>query len=68
MTDLEVLKLIRNEISRAGSESKLARRWGVSQSRISRMMNFRNPPGPKILEALGLEKVVIIDYRRKEPQ
>ncbi len=65
MTDLEVLKLIRDEIGRARSASELGRRWGVSQSYMSNLMNFRKPPGPKILEALGLEKVVTIDYRPK---
>lgn len=45
-------------------QSEAARRMGVSVSYICNMMKGRADPGPLVLDALGLEKVVT--YRRKQ--
>ncbi len=66
LTHLEVVKLLRDEISRTGSANQFALKWGMTPSYLSDFLNYRCQPGPKILKALGLEKVVTVDYRRNE--
>ncbi len=68
MTHLEVIKLLRAEVSRAQSQCDLATKWDVTPCYMSDVLNYRRKPGRKILDPLGLEKVVTIDYRQKEPQ
>ena len=45
-------------------QSEAARRMGVSVSYLCNIMKGRADPGPLVLEALGLEKVVT--YRRRK--
>lgn len=46
---------------RLGSQRALAKELGVSEPYLSDVINGRRDPGPKILKALGLERIV--DYR-----
>lgn len=47
-----------------GSQQALARDSGCSEAYISQVLTGRRTPGKKILDAVGLEKIV--DYRVKE--
>lgn len=62
MTRDEVLTLLRAEISAAGTARDWAEKHGVSAPYISDVLNRHRAPGTKILEALGLERVVT--YRK----
>lgn len=61
------IELVRNKLARefrvAGSASAWGKKNGISAAYISDVMNKRKEPGIKILEAIGLERIVT--YRKK---
>lgn len=59
LTDADVRDLIKTEITRHGSGHKLARKWGVSPPFLSMVLTGRRAPGPRVLQALGLEQRVV---------
>lgn len=60
----QFLSLIQNEIDAAGSQLKLAEKWGVPQPYISNVVRGRQDPGPAILTAMNA--VSNITYSVKE--
>lgn len=64
MAPMDILRVIRDEVNRAGSQKDLAAKLGVSPTYISDVLNERKEPGQGILEPLGLERVVT--YRKKK--
>jgi DNA-binding transcriptional regulator YdaS (Cro superfamily) len=58
----DVLKLLRAEIAAAGSQSEWARIKGVNRPVLNYALRGRRKLQPKILKALGLEKVTV--YKR----
>ena len=68
MSGAEVIKLMRAEIARAGSVKVLAHEWKVAPAYLADLSRGRRVPGPKILRALGLERVKTVTYQpRKKP-
>lgn len=63
MTLDSVIAMLRRECAAAGSQKAYAAKIGVSLAHINDVLRGRREPGPSILNALGLEKVV--DYRRR---
>lgn len=59
----EVIERLRAAIARVGSQAAFAELHGISLAYVNDVLNFRREPGPAILEALGIEKVVT--YREK---
>jgi len=57
-----VLRLIRRECDKAGSARAWAASIGVSGVYVADVLAGRRDPGPAILRALGVERVV--SYRR----
>jgi ribosome-binding protein aMBF1 (putative translation factor) len=58
--DLEdVMRLLRSEIERAGSQRAFARKAGVNNSVVSRTMSGQVLPSQKILRALKLHIVYL---------
>jgi DNA-binding transcriptional regulator YdaS (Cro superfamily) len=57
----EMRALLRKACERAGSQSAFARKVGVSVAHVNAVLHGK-PPGPVILEALGLE--AITEYRK----
>jgi hypothetical protein len=57
MTDEQVRRLLRAACEKAGSQSEWGRTHGIAQQYVSMVLNKRRPPGPQILEALGLARV-----------
>jgi hypothetical protein len=66
MTEDQVVDLIRQKVTQAGSMRGLAGEWDVTPSYISDLLNGRRAPGVKILGRLGLTRVKTIDYQEKE--
>jgi hypothetical protein len=62
LTHDELIELIRAAAQAAGSQRALARQWNVSPAYITDLLRDLRDPGPKILEALGYERVVL--YRK----
>jgi hypothetical protein len=60
-----LLKLLNRQVKDAGSQGAWAERNGVPPSLVSAVLRRERAPSTSILEALGLEKVVI--YKRKRP-
>jgi DNA-binding phage protein len=54
----DVIRLLRDEVERAGSQSEWARRTGVERTSLSRALSGRTRPTKDILKTLKLEKVV----------
>lgn len=54
----DVLAALRTEIEAVGTAKAWAERQGVNPSYVSDVLNKNRDPGPVILNALGLEKVV----------
>jgi transcriptional regulator with XRE-family HTH domain len=56
------INLMRKRLEKM-TQSELASELGISVSYLSDILNDRRDPGPRVLEALGVEKVV--SYRKK---
>jgi hypothetical protein len=54
----DVVRLLRLEVNRAGSQKKWAKKIGVTQSLISMVLSGDRPPNNKIISALKLRRVV----------
>lgn len=63
-TTVQVLKMVRSEVERAGSQRALAREWGISVAYLSDVLRGNRHPGPSICGPLGLKPVV--RYERHE--
>ena len=59
-----VLGLILDEVKKAGDQKTLAMYWNISEQYLSDVLRCRREPGPKILDRLGLVKMLV--YRKKE--
>jgi DNA-binding XRE family transcriptional regulator len=58
--DLEnVLRLLRSEVERAGSQSAFAKKAGVDRATVNRILHGVLPPSLKIVDALGLRVAFI---------
>jgi predicted transcriptional regulator len=65
MTEENVREMV-NEMLDDMNQKELADRLGVSVSYLNDYLHFRRKPGAKILDALGLKRVV--RYVRKDAQ
>lgn len=55
---VDVYSRIRRACAAAGSQKQWAEQHGLSQAYVSDVLNARTDPGPAILKAIGLRKVV----------
>lgn len=62
MKTIDPLAELRRAVAAAGTNRQWALAHGLSRAYVGEVLNGKKEPGPVILEALGLEKVVI--YRR----
>lgn len=60
----ELTARIQAAVKVAGSQRALAKQWDVSPSYVTDLLRGLRDPGPKILDALGIERVVT--YREKK--
>jgi DNA-binding transcriptional regulator YdaS (Cro superfamily) len=60
----ELIERLRAAIVEAGSQSAFAELHGLSTAYVNDVLNRRREPGPAILEALGIEKVVTYEEKR----
>lgn len=63
LTRKQVIGILRSEIAKVGTHEKFAAENYFSTPTVSQTLSGRVRPGPAILDALGLEKV--IRYRAK---
>ena len=63
MTKTDVLRELRRRARRAGSQAKAAKALGVTPAAFSQALRGGREPGPALLRALGLKRV--IGYRRR---
>lgn len=66
MTEPELISHIAARANQAGGVRALARDWGISPAMISDVINGRRGPGPKVLKAFGLKRVVRVSYEKGE--
>ena len=58
---------LRKACDEAGGQSAFARKHGLSPQYVSDAINARRDPGPVILSALGLVKVVAFQEAARSP-
>lgn len=56
-----VIEILRKRVDAAGSQTKAAQELGVSIPYLHEILNGRRDPGPKILAALNMRKVVTFE-------
>lgn len=61
----KVIALLRDECSRAGSQRAWAMKHGISAPYVADVLRGRREPAGKVLDALGLERVVTYEPTRK---
>lgn len=54
-----LLALLRAEVQASGGQAGFARRADVSQAYVADLLAGKRSPGPKILRAMGLERVTM---------
>ena len=64
MDQQDVIERLRAAIDAAGSQVAFAEKHGVSLQYVNDVVRGRREPGQKILDALGIEKLVV--YREKQ--
>jgi hypothetical protein len=64
LTVEDVLELIRQDVKACGTQQAFASKVGITQGYVNDILKRKREPGPKILDALGLRKVVT--YEAKE--
>lgn len=65
MTRDELTTLIRAAVKDAGSQRALARKWDVSPSYVTDLLRGLRDPGPTILDAMGLERIIMYQEKPK---
>jgi len=65
MTVDDVREKLRKAVEAAGNEAAWARTHGVSRANVNMTLNGKREPGGRILEALGLERVVQYRVKRR---
>lgn len=65
MTNDDVRELLREEVNKAGNAMLYAKIAGCAPTYVGDVLRGKSEPGPRIMKALGLERVVT--YRRVEP-
>lgn len=58
LTEQELIERLRDAVNRAGSQKDFAQQHGISEQYLSDVLRSRREPGQKILDALGVERVV----------
>ena len=64
LSESDVLSLIAEACNQIGNQSRWARHAGVSPQYLTDVLRGRRSPGRAICNALGLERVVSVEYRR----
>lgn len=63
MTPVQFILFLRKQLPRYGSQNAMARAMGISGAYLSDLLNGKREPGEKVLNALGLERVVRYEKR-----
>ena len=57
----DVIRSLRSEVKREGSQKAWAKKYGVAPSAISMVLSGDKPPNDKIISALKLHRVVVFE-------
>ena len=55
----DIVKLLRIEVARAGSQSAWGRKNGIDRAEVAKVLNGTFAPTRKVIRALGLRTVII---------
>jgi DNA-binding phage protein len=55
----DVVRLLRSEVERAGSQNAFAKKAGVDRATVNKILHGRLSPSPKIVHSLGLRMVFV---------
>lgn len=64
MTEDEVRQMLRAACTKAGSQAAWATKHGITAAYVSDVLAGKRTFGPKVLEALGLEAIRTVVYRK----
>jgi hypothetical protein len=62
----EVIKLLRSEVAKSGSQRKWAKENDVTRVVVCRVLGGHARVQPKIIEALGLEEIRVYRNRKSD--
>jgi DNA-binding phage protein len=63
LDESDVLRLLREDVDRAGGQSAWARRSGIDRVHLNKVLNGERPLSPNIVRALKLKKVYVAHDR-----
>ncbi len=67
MNLMQVFALLQTECAKAGGQKAWAAEHGLSGGYVSSVLHAKQDPGPAVLAALGLRKVVSFEPVRGKP-
>jgi hypothetical protein len=67
LTELDVMERLRAAITAAGSQRAFADQHKISLQYVNDVLRGRRDPGQKILDALGIDRVVIYQEKSQNP-
>ena len=65
MTKADVVRRLKERTHAAGSQAALARELRITPAYLSQVLRGTREPGPKLLQALGLERVIrrVVEFK-----
>jgi DNA-binding phage protein len=63
----DVLRLLREDVDRAGGQTAWARRSGIDRAHLNRVLKGQRPLSPNITQALKLKKVFVAQEANNRP-
>ena len=57
----DVIRLLRSEVKRAGSQAAWAKKAGIQRTWINKILKGRTAPTKKVISALKLRRVVVFE-------
>lgn len=64
ITESELLGIVRARVTESQSQMCVAADLGISRATLNLVLNGRHPPTPKLLKALGYQRVMM--YRKRD--
>ena len=58
MTRDELIQLVEKKVERAGTQLAVAKELGITSAYLGAVLRGKREPGPSILDALGIRRVI----------
>ena len=58
---MDAISELRKRLDKAGTQTALAKELGISKPYLSDILRGRRDPGPKVLEQIGIRRIVMFE-------